>query len=204
MSTASVPVAIRLDGTDPAPLLACLDKDGGAYLIVKELEGSNPHFHVVLHSVRKLSAIRQQIKRAMPEINGNGSYSVTTVRDLAKYERYMMKGESADVMPQITAAHGMTYTQQDWQLETHDAYWAENELLTRKRKAAPMIETVLQACKAKQLSWQSREVIAQEYIRELVARGKTINLFATKSAVNLIQVQLCPNDNALEDLARQV
>lgn len=198
------PYAIRIDGDSATALIEALDKDSGAYLVVKELEASNPHFHCVLHSVRKLAAVRAALKRAMPELNGNGSYSVSLVRDLAKYERYMMKGESVEVMPVVTAAHGMTYASSDWHKEQHDAYWAENALITTARAKRPLVETVLLQCREKQYRWDNREVIAAAYIRELVSRDKPINIFAAKAAVNLIQVKLCPNDNALEDLARNV
>lgn len=204
MAQNAVPIAIRLDGDSAAKLIEQFDKDGGAYFIVKELEGSNPHYHAVLHSVRKLAAVRQGIKRAMPELNGNGSYSVTLVKDIAKYERYMCKGESDGVLPMVVAAHGMTYTSQEWLKETHDAYWTENAEINRKRKKAPIVDAVLAKCKEAKYNWQDRELIARVYIRELAARDKSINIFATKASVNLIQVKLCPDDSALESLARDV
>lgn len=197
-------LAIRLDGPSPTALISVLDKDGGAYLVVKELADSNVHYHVILHSVRKLSAVRAAIKRAMPEVNGNGSYSVTLVRDVSKYERYMMKGDSAEELPQVVAAHGMTYTSVDWHREQHDAYWAENALLGANRRKRPIIETVLIACKEAKYSWTNREAIAKVYIKEVVDRDRPINIFSAKAAVNLLQVKLCPNEDALDDLARNV
>lgn len=204
MAVNATPIAIRIDGDSAAALIETLDKDGGAYLVVKELEGSNPHFHAVLHSVRKLAAVRQAIKRAMPELNGNGSYSVTAVRDLAKYERYMMKGESDGVMPQVVAAHGMTYTAAEWQKDTHDAYWTENMEIQASRKRKHINDVVLSECKEKKYSWDDRAKIAEVYIRELVARDKPINIFSLKSNVNLLQVKLCPDDRAIDELARNV
>lgn len=197
-------IALRLDGQDSAALVRVLDQDGGAYLVVKEMEGSNPHFHAVLHSVRKPSAVRAALKRAMPELNGNGSYSVTLVRDLSKYQRYMLKGESSEVMPHVVAAHGMAYTDASWQEEHHDAYWAENDELMRRRKKGPVFESVLIQCRTDRVSWDNRSRIAEIYIRHLVEADKAINLFSLKSYVNLIQVKLCPDDKALEDLAAQV
>jgi len=204
MAVNATPIAIRLDGSDATKLIEQLDKDGGAYLVIKELESTNPHFHVVLHSVRKLAAVRQSLKRAMPELNGNGCYSVTLVKDLAKYERYMAKGESDGVLPHVVAAHGLTYTSPDWIRETHDAYWTENAEIGKKRKKAHMVEAVTAACKEAKYNWYDRENIARAYIRELVSRDKPINIFAAKACVNLIQVKLCPDDQALESLARDV
>lgn len=197
-------IAIRIDGTDASPLIQTLDKDGGAYCIVKELEDSNPHFHAVLHSTRKLPAVRQAIKRAYPSANGNGAYSVTMVRDLSKYQRYMMKGPSSEQMPHVVAANGINYASGSWQEEQHDAYWVEADEIKRKRSKANIVDSVTSYCKEQKYSWTNREAIAQAYLRELVARNKPINKFAAKSAVNLIQVYLCPDDTAIEELARDV
>lgn len=197
------PIALRVDGTDSSQLLSVLSADGGAYLVVKEYTDGNPHFHAVLHSVRKLSAVRQALKRALPN-GGNGAYSVTQVRDLAKYQRYMMKGDSADVMPNVVSANGWCYQDPSWQEEQHDAYWEENQQLQNKRKRAPVHDVVLQRCKELKYAWHDRERIAQVYIRELSQRGKGINIFAVKSQVCLIQVELCPDDTAVEELARQI
>jgi len=204
MPSVSTPVAIRIDGQSASELIAFCDKDGGAYFIVKELEGSNPHFHCVLHSVRKLSAVRTALKRAMPGLNGNGSYSVSAVRDLEKYQRYMSKGESSEVLPVVSGAQGFQYASAEWLQETHDAYWDENGQIMAARKRKHIIETVLLTCKEAKYEWTSRSLIAAAYIKELVSRDKPINIFAAKSAVNLIQVKLCPNDNAIDDLASTI
>lgn len=194
-------LAIRVDAADPARLLGVLSADGGAYLAVKEMEDENPHIHVFLRSKRKLPAVRAAIKRAMPELNGNGSYSVALCRDTDRYQRYMMKGESASVMPQVAGAFGMQFSDLDWQKETHDAYWAENEEIGRRRKLVPVAEAVLQACKDARVSWDAREKISELYIRELLSRDKAINLFSVRSHVSLLQCKLCPDDSAIKDLA---
>ena len=197
-------VAIRVDAADATELICFLTADGGSYLAVKELEGSNPHYHVVLHTARKLPAVRTALKRAMPALKGNGSYSVSQVRDLSKYQRYMMKGESREVQPHVAAAHGMEYGSAQWQEEMHDAYWDEAEQLNRKRKREPVIDSVYQQCTAAGLSWDQRDKIARIYIKELISRDKPINTFALKSQINLIQCKLCPDDSALENLVSTV
>lgn len=204
MPPVPTPVAIRIDGQSASELIAFCDKDGGAYLIVKELEGSNPHFHCVLHSVRKLPAVRTALKRAMPELNGNGSYSVAVVRDLEKYQRYMCKGDSVQVLPVVSAAQGFEYASAEWLQTTHDAYWDENAQIQSARKRKHIIEAVLLTCKEAKYEWTSRSLIAAAYIKELVSRDKPINVFAAKSAINLIQVKLCPDDRAIDDLAATI
>lgn len=194
-------IAIRLDGLDHSDLLEVLEQDGGAFLVVREVSGDNVHFHVVLHSKRKHTAVRAALKRQMPGINGNGAYSCVPVRDLGKYQRYIMKGDSRDLMPEVVAANGVNYCDPSWQEEMHDLYWDENEELTRKRKRQPTFEVVLDACKERGIVWSNREAIARIYIKELSDRDKPINLFSLKNQINLIQIKLCPDDSAIEDLA---
>lgn len=194
--------AIRLDGNSSEKLVEFLEKDGGSYLVVKELEDSNPHYHVLLFSRRSIQALRMSFKRSVPEAAGNGAYSVAAVRDLEKYERYMMKGDSDAEMPVVVASKGIKYTAQ-WIEETHAAYWSRNQEVQEERREMKVHEAVLQACKEQQVLWSNREKISELYIRELVARDKPINLFSIRSAVCLLQVHLCPDDSAVLDLAAQ-
>jgi len=195
--------ALRVDGNDSIPLIQCLKKYPGAYLVVKESPDGNPHFHAVLHTDAKLAAVRMALKRLLPS-GGNGAYSCTLVRDLAKYQRYMMKGDGREMMPYVISAEGWNYQDASWQEETHDSYWDENDEITRKRKAAPVVEVVLQKCKEAKYNWQNRAAIAGVFIRELASRDKAINIFSLKSQVNLIQIKLCPDDSCIDDLATTI
>lgn len=195
--------ALRVDGSDPVPLIECLKKYPGAYLVVKESPDGNPHYHAVLHTNAKLAAVRMALKRLLPA-GGNGAYSCTNVRDLNKYQRYMMKGDSRQSQAEIVDANGWTYQDPSWQEECHDSYWDENDEITRKRKAAPVIEVVLQKCKEAKYGWHNRAAIAAVFIRELSGRDKSINIFALKAQVNLVQIKLCPDDSAIDDLAGQI
>lgn len=196
--------AIRLDGNDPNKLIDVLKADGGAYLVVKEMEGVNPHYHGVIHTTKKLPAFRAALKRAMPELNGNKSYSVSGVRELEKYQRYMLKGEARATAPDIVGGYGITYQDQEWLDERHDAFWDEADEITRRRKARPVAEDVLAACRTARINYKDREKIAEMYIRELVDRNKAINLYSVKSSVSLIQAKLCPDDSFIKDLVNYV
>lgn len=194
-------IAIRLDAEDPSKLLEVLEKDGGAHLVVKEMAEENPHYHAILHSTKKHTAVRQALKRAMPNLNGNGSYSCVPVRDLEKYERYMMKGDSEEKMPDVVKAYGLEYANDEWQKDKHDSYWEENRRIGRKRKMESVDDVVLQICTEENISWSNREKLAEVYIRELSSRDKPINLFSLRAKLNLLQIKLCPDDSALKDLA---
>lgn len=194
-------IAIRLDGSDSSALVQWLSADGGSYIVVSEKQEENPHFHVYLRSARKISAVRTSFKRAFPELKGNGSFSISQVRDVSKYYCYLMKGESVEEMAVVVAAHGVQHTDEAWQKTKHDEYWEVNEEITRRRKLLPVGEVVLAACKQANVKWDDVESIGKLYIKELVARDKAINIFSVKSHVALIQVKLCPTDAAIDWLA---
>lgn len=197
-------VAIRVDGDNYAQQLRdFLTSDGAALCVRETVEGENPHYHAVLHSDRKVPAIRMALKR-MLGITGNGQYSLAEVRDLDKYQRYMMKGPSADVMPEIIAAVGIQYQDNDWRQDKHDAFWEEAAQLTKKRKLEPIMDYTYRECTANSVQWHQRERIAKIYISELIARNKPINTFAAKSAINLLQCKLCPDDSALDNIVSSV
>ena len=193
--------AIRFDNAESVKLVEFLTKDGGAFMVVKELEDSNPHFHAVLHSKRNVAAVRTAFRKQVLDGRvGNGAYSITVVRDLDKYQRYMCKGESREVEPHVVSTNGMAYNAEAVK-EWHAAYWEANAVMTRGRQVLTVQEAVLQACKDDNVAWSERTKIAEKYIRELVARDKVINTFTVRANVNLLQVKLCPDDTAILDLA---
>lgn len=197
-------VAIRVDGDSYREKLRdFLTSDGGALLVRETVDGQNPHYHAVLHSDRKIPAIRMALKRALG-LNGNGDYSVAEVRDLDKYLRYMLKGASADVGPEVIAAVGIQYQDPNWQRGQHAAFWADASAERRKRKLEPIMDAVYGICVAEGIEWHQRDKICKIYIKGLVERNRPINVFSAKSAINLIQVKLCPDDAALDNLVASV
>lgn len=192
--------SIRVDGNDSGKLLEWLAADGGAYMVVRELQDSNPHMHVVLHSKKKIQPLRMSFRRKFPELSGNGGYSITAVRDLDKYMRYMCKGPDEDTPPDVVGAEGMAYGADainDW----HVRYWDTAAQLGRRTAALPVAGAVLHAAQEEQVAWSNREKLAELYIRELVRRDKSINVYAVKGAVSLLQCKLCPDDTAIKDIA---
>lgn len=204
MSRIPIVVAIRVDGDQYRDRLRdFLTSDGGSLCVRETVDGENPHYHAVLHSERKIQAIRMALKRTLG-VAGNGDYSCAEVRDLEKYQRYIMKGPSADVMPEIVVTHGLEYGDVEWQQATHDAFWEEAAAMSKKRKLEPIMEYTYRECTAQGVAYHQRERIAKIYIRELISRNKPINTFAAKSAINLIQCKLCPDDSALDNLVSSV
>lgn len=171
---------------------------------VREVAGDNEHWHWLLEDgrKRKIHAIRVSLTREVQELNGNGAYSLSECRDLDKYERYLCKGESEGAGPEVAWSYGLRYTPAYLE-ELHTRYWDANRNL-RKRRTTGVMDYVIDECKRRNLNWNDRSDIGEVYIRELVARDRPINTFAVKSAVNLIQVKLCPTDEALKQLAELV
>lgn len=162
---------------------------------VREVSDQNEHWHWFLETDIKEASFRVLLKRAVPELKGNGSYSVSAVKDVEKYERYMAKGESEGVGPEVAWRHGLLHTP-DRIDELHEEYWTENARL-KKRKKGSVMDCVLDQCRREEVSWEDRKKIFDLYLRELVSRNRPVNMFAVKAAVNGLQIQLCPTDAAI-------
>jgi hypothetical protein len=169
---------------------------------VRECAGDNEHWHFYVETTIKPNSLRVLIKRACPTLVGNGAYSVSDVRDVDKYLRYIAKGESSGVMPEVVYQCGLLWTTEKIK-ELHDDYWTENKEF-KKRRTCGVMDFVLDRCRDEGIAWDDRTAIAEEYIKELVNRNKPINIFSIKSCVNLIQVKLCPTDAAIKQLSEQI
>lgn len=192
-------IALRTDKAF-AQVKAWVEKEELTGFAVREVVATNEHWHWLLRDVkaRKLHALRVKLTRSVSELSGNGAYSMTECRDVEKYERYLCKGESEGAGVDVAWRHSLEYSD-DWIESHHRSYWEENKRLKKKRSLGVM-DHVIDAAKRQNVKWDDRKKIAELYIRELAARSKPINTYAVKSAVNGIQVQLCPDDGAIQQL----
>lgn len=189
--------ALRIDGHHDK-VVQWADKHGLGGFSVREVAGDNEHWHFLLEGEKTIKQLRCSFNREVPELKGNGAYSLTECRDVDKYERYLAKGESEGQMPELAWSNSLKYDN-DFISELHDKYWEENRNL-KKRKAGSMIDWVVDEAKRQNIRWDEREKLAKVYIRELGARGKPINLFSVRSSINAVQFALCGDDSALEAL----
>lgn len=169
---------------------------------VREVADQNEHWHFYLETDIKPSSFRVVLKRAVPELAGNGAYSVSDVKDVDKYIRYMAKGEQEGLLPEVVWKHGLLWGDEKVE-ELHEEYWTTNKSL-KKRRAVGVMDWVVDECKRRDVKWDDRRTIGEIYLKELAERSKPINLFAVKSNINLVQVKLCPDDTAINQLAEQL
>lgn len=199
-------LALRIDKSFPA-VKAWLGTHSFGGFGVREVAGeSNEHWHFLLEipaNGKKIQAYRVSLTRDVPELKGNAGYSLTEVRDVEKYERYMCKGDTEEHMPEVVWSNSLKYDQARIQ-ELHDSYWECNRQLQPRKRQLSVIDEVTQACKEAKIEWSERTAISREYIKSAVARKKGINIFQVKASVNVIQCLLCPDDKAIELLAEQI
>jgi len=200
----SLRVCLRTDG-EFEQVKAWVDKHGiGGFAVREGQDSENEHEHWLLFWGNKtLKAVRSLFTREVPDLKGNGKYSMSEVEDLDKYVRYMCKGKADYIKPVVVWRNTMTYTD-DVIDENHKAYWEENKKLKRKRVSGSTVDAVIDICKERQIDWNDRREIARVYIRMLGERGKPINLFALRANLNAVQFALCGNDDCLEALVDRV
>ncbi|AXH75275.1 MAG: hypothetical protein [Cressdnaviricota sp.] len=194
-------IALRIDkGFDDC--LAWLDRRSESGFCVREYADSGEHYHAYILSALKPTSFRVVLKREVDGLAGNGCYSVSEVKDVDKYVRYICKGDFDGSGVDVVWKCGLEWTDERI-YEAHVDYWSSNRS-TKLRRLNGVLDYVTDECKAEGIAWDDRRTIAEKYIRELVARSKPINLYSVKSSVNLVQTKLCPTDEAIKCLAEKV
>lgn len=169
---------------------------------VREVSGDNEHWHWFLRSDTRINSLRELLRRSVPEIAGNRGYSLKVCDDADRYMQYMCKGDGPDMMPEVVWKVGLDLVDTKFQ-ELHEAYWVENRQARRQRRMT-VSEKVLEAAKAANVAWDDVRQLSRLYLKELRAQKKAVNLFACKAAIRGLQLQLCPDDSAIEDLSAQL
>lgn len=201
---ATIQLAMRVDDVDGAfeAVKDYLNVNSIGGFGVREAEPSNVHYHFLLEGFKEkkdVQAFRVALTRKCPMLKGNGGYSITIVKDLDKYERYITKGASDGEAPQIVWRQSLIYNDAKIS-ELHDAYWAENQKM-KKRAAGSMVDFVVDEAKRQCICWSDRHALNMIYIEEMEARSKPLNTFAGKAVINMVQIKLCPTDEAKRQFA---
>lgn len=195
--------ALRVDlkNGDQSDIVEYLDSTGGAYLLVREGGDDNPHVHAIMESDREIRMLRQDLKRKLSWLAGNGDYSLATVRDLEKYERYCCKGHEGGAAI-VVARMGIRYSDSFLE-ERRSQYWQEQAdyKARHKRKglhSATIVEKVEEICKNKGIRWDQESKIGAEYLKLLSEGKKGVNAYQLRAVVKGVQLQLCPDDSCID------
>lgn len=195
----TISLALRIDDVPDAleSVKSYLNANSIGGFSVREAEVNNVHYHFLLEGFKEkkdVQAFRVGLTRKCPMLKGNGGYSISVVKDLDKYERYMSKGSSSMDGPQIVWRQSLKYD--DVKIDAlHKLYWVENSKM-KKRSAGSILDFVVDEAKRLGVSWSDRHSLNMIYIKEMEARSKPLNLFAGKSVINMVQLKLCPTDEA--------
>lgn len=187
--------ALRIDSHLPS-VKTWAESQGYGGFAVREV-AAREHWHFLLTTCKTIKQVRSSFARCCPELIGNKGYSLTTVKELEKYIRYLCKGDSEGVTPEVAWTSGLTWTDEKFE-EEHEAYWSANKKMKKAKTSGSMIDWVIDECKRLEVRWEQREVIAKIYIRELGARSRPVNMFSIRSGLNSIQIALCPDDTAID------
>lgn len=193
--------ALRIDHSLPE-VKAFLDAKNIGGFGVREIAGTNEHWHFLLETSLTIKQLRPQLLRAVPALTGNGAYSLTECRDVDKYERYMVKGESEGAGFEMIWRNSLKYTDDKLE-ELHASYWQANRQM-RKRTAGSVVDHVVDECKRQNIQWNERSKIAEVYIRRQVAHSKPFSKFAAAAVVNVVECLLCPDDQAVQNFAGSI
>jgi len=193
------PLSLRTDTCFPEVKAWVIAQGFGGFAVRETVVGENEHWHWLLETEKKIQAVRTSLNRAIPDLKGNGKYSLTEVKELDKYEKYLCKGESEGTGCEVAWRNSLLYDETKVEA-LHAAYWEANKKM-KKRTHGSMIDFVVDAAKEAEVQYGQREKLSKIYIRELGKRGKPINLFSIRSNLNSIQLALCPDDTILDQLA---
>lgn len=190
----AIKLSLRIDKCF-SEVLEYVEEKGMSGWCVREVAGDeNEHWHWYLEGdgFKNLQAFRVSLTRRIPELKGNGAYSVKECdENVERYWQYMAKGDGDGEGVTPAWRHGLLWTDDKLE-ELHRAYWSENHAF-KKRKLRPIDEVVLEKAKEAGVAWDRPYDLQKIYIKELFARNKPINLFSVRSHCNLIALQLAPD-----------
>lgn len=204
----SYALRVDLDRVSEAALTAWLAAKGSYFCVRETVDGENPHVHAVLCCPEeKIRIVRQQFVRAFPGVSGNQAYSLTVVKDVAKYDRYMCKGTADGCLPEVVGRQGVKYTD-EWVEEMNRQYWSHNFAYQQHKyqsdgKKLSFLDFVVLECKKRRIAWTEDKEIAKIYLELCGVKQKVVSQSQLKAHVEGAKLQLCEDESAVEYLAEK-
>lgn len=157
-------ISVRVTGKDAmdAAVKFLVDNETYEGYAVREV-AEQEHMHAVVLN-RDIDEFRAKLRWAVRRFgSGNKVYSVSKVKDLDHYLRYMAKGESRECLPEVIWCR---YEGLDVR-GLHAMYWEQNEVLKKKAEKPDVVALVLRKCIENKVdptdSW-SEEAVIDAYI----------------------------------------
>lgn len=188
--------ALRFDIGDDEELEAIVGwlTTHGSYIVVREGGADNPHVHALLRTEMIIRSLRNDLRRKLTFLSGNGDYSLTATGDEDKYARYICKGESEEIGPDVVARMGVVYTDA-WVVSKHKEWWQHDADYKSRQKrkglhSATIVEKVLEICTKEKIKWSDERAIGRVYLRLISDAKKGVNIYQLRSTVKGVQLQL--------------
>lgn len=178
-----------------------------AYFAVREtVAGDNPHYHCLVDSEHDTKKLRNSFRTHLPSLVGNRNYSIKLADEsqVDAYLRYLCKGESADLPPDVVVRQGLEFTTENVSL-WHEAFWvnrAEIDQARQKRKkltSASVADKLYEICVHHGIRYSQREEIARQYLRMCKAANKPISIYYAKSVINIVVLKLDHENEGAEN-----
>lgn len=209
--------ALRVDLLAEVSLIALVGfvtKWSTSHVVVREAgdETGKDHIHALLVCDEncKLQSVRMDLRRKFPALTGNkAAYSLSEVKDLEKYERYLCKGASADEQPRIVSTEGLRYDDM-WKSDMHEAYWRLNfqhqqDISESKKQKLSFTDFLEVEAKKRKILWSDPEKLRDLYIElSFSERRGVLNKNQIDSVVNQLIGRLCPDDRAVQFVRNRI
>jgi len=183
----------ELDETIRHKLGSFLDSISGSYVIARETyECMRPHFQGWIRTETLIPALRERLYRAMPEIRGRGKgrgnavYSLSHVRDIDRYQYYILKGSPTE-LPDIIFRSGVALSSDDITV-MHKKYWESKTETTSNAKrntTQTLIDWVKEQSFDDMQEYQVRQIIGDKIIAEYIRTEKLMMTHQMSGVYNL-------------------
>lgn len=120
-----------------------------SYFCVREIgtETEKPHYQAYIETTMCVATFRAHLINFFKGINGNGDYSLSQCLEPERYCRYLCKGTSEEIGPDLVCIYELKIDA----IEEHKIFWIENKKLKSKnpRKSKNMFMKIISEYKEK-------------------------------------------------------
>lgn len=179
-----------------------------SYLVTEEThDGSNRHVHLYLRTQLDLKKLRNRFTYVFTTHKGNKAYSFGEMWEGEEahvgYFRYMCKGESKDVAPNIVMYAGIRFSD-DIIENLHKEYYLNQPSGKKKRKVENTIEEeLLEHCKKHKYRPCNKLAICQALLKIYRERKKGWTDYEVERKMNCVLAQLDDDDSFINEQAER-